>query len=531
MDSKEENARIGIADMAFNVLTNTPRHKTVEGITIKQKRELGKFSFQEYELMSENPRVKNMIARSLDNMDVKKLTEVVTIAKGYKKQTSKDKRLANALPIQLVIPAFLKDSPARARPATARPATSQLRIDRLPLEVLDKIKGDLKYLLDYDLYEWVPVDKLDNFSLSTNYKAINYLKKNRTRINYRGLSANTNPKAIELLRAQIEKEDDEEMREIREMREMREIREMREMREKSQGSQGSQGSRSSRSSRGSRSSRSSRSSQGSQGSQGSIDRIDWTALSKNPNAIKLLKAQILKEKTPGVTKRINWVAFCCNPHPETIGILKKKMKEDMANIELYRPELYIHWSSLSRNTSNEAIAFLKKNRDNIDWWVLSGNTNPEAIKLLKAFIFENPENPNIAAANEDNLLRVDWYSICRNENAMDIIKVVKTDADLMKWGAFMSNTNLEAIKIIDQKIKEDPSKIFWAELSRNPSAIAILLANPGNIHWYTFSVNTNNTMPGAMELLMEKMKVDVNGNILDWDKLSANTSIFKVRLG
>ena len=505
MDSKEENARIGIADMAFNVLTNTPRHKTVEGITIKQKRELGKFSFQEYELMSENPRVKNMIARSLDNMDVKKLTEVVTIAKGYKKQietlSSKDKRLANALPIQLVIPAFLKDSPARARPATARPATSQLRIDRLPLEVLDKIKGDLKYLLDYDLYEWVPADKLDNFSLSTNYKAINYLKKNRIRINYRGLSANTNPKAIELLRAQIEKEDEEDMREMREK------------------------------SRSSRSSRGSRGSQGSRGSRGSIDRIDWTALSKNPNAIKLLKAQILKEKTPGVTKRINWVAFCCNPHPETIGILKKKMKEDMANIELYRPELYIHWSSLSRNTSNEAIAFLKKNRDNIDWWVLSGNTNPEAIKLLKAFIFENPENPNIAAANEDNLLRVDWYSICRNENAMDIIKVVKTDADLMKWGAFMSNTNLEAIKIIDQKIKEDPSKIFWAELSRNPSAIAILLANPGNIHWYTFSVNTNNTMPGAMELLMEKMKVDVNGNILDWDKLSANTSIFKVRLG
>lgn len=489
-DSKEEKVRTIIANRAFNVLTNTPLHKTVEGLTIKQKRELRKFSFQEYELMRENPRVKNMIARSLDNMDVKKLTEIVIIAEGYKKEIEsasiKDKRLANTLPIQLVIPAFLKDSPARARPATP-----QLRIDRLPLEVLDKIKGDLKYLLDYDLYEWVPADKLDNFSLSTNYNAINYLKKNKTRINYRGLSANTNPKAIELLRAQIEKE---------------------EMRDKSKGSQGSQGS---------------------QGSRGSVDRIDWTALSKNPNAMKLLKAQILKEKNPGVTKRINWEAFCCNPHPETISILKEKMKEDKTNMELYRPELYIHWSSLSRNTSNEAIAFLslKKNRDNIDWWVLSGNTNPEAIKLLKAFIFENPENPNLAEAITDNFPRVDWYSICRNENAMDIIKVVKTQADLMKWGAFMSNTNLEAIKIIEDKIKEDPSKIFWAELSRNPSAIAILLANPGNIRWYTFSANTNNTMPGAMELLMEKMKEDVNGNILDWDKLSANTSIFKVMLG
>lgn len=31
----------------------------------------------------------------------------------------------------------------------------------------------------------------------------------------------------------------------------------------------------------------------------------------------------------------------------------------------------------------------------------------------------------------------------------------------MKWGAFMSNTNLEAIKIIDKKIKGDPNKIFW----------------------------------------------------------------------
>ena len=73
---------------------------------------------------------------------------------------------------------------------------------------------------------------------------------------------------------------------------------------------------------------------------------------------------------------------------------------------------------------------------------------------------------------------------------------------------------------------------MWYELSRNPSAIAILLANKEKIMWSTFSGNTNITMPGAIELLKEKIEEDKvrgkvhGGNNLSWPNLSANPSIF-----
>lgn len=457
---REQHNRDKIADMKMNVLTNTPKQKPirgqVEGLTKKQKNELGRFTLEEYELMRENPRVKNIMAKVLE-MDVGILTNVVTVAKGYKRlvdsssATNKEKRLAKSLSFKDVIPTFLT-----ARPASARPARPQTLIDMLSRDLMLKIKEDLKSSLEYKLHDWIPVDKLDHYALSKNYNAIDYLKKNTSFIDYTALSANTNPKAIELLRAQIAKDPNS---------------------------------------------------------------LDWDKLSTNPIAMELLKKQILMEKTPGVTKRINWKAFCCNPHPETIGILKEKMKEDPDNINQYR-----HWSSLSSNISDEAIEFLKENRGNIDWKILSGNTNLKAIKLLKEKIRANLRYD------------LDWFAICRNENAMDII----TDAlygkqvrpwDIM-WATLARNTNPKAIKIIEWGLIHEADKIKWFELSPNPSAIAILLKNKSNIVWSTFSGNTNITMPGAIELLMDKIAKDEEngkasgGNNLSWSKLSENPSIF-----
>ena len=484
---QEEYAKKQIADRFVNILTNTPKQKPirgqVEGLTKKQKSGLGKFTLEDFELMREKPRVKNMMARVLE-MDVEKLTKVVTVAKGYKRQvdssssaTNKEKRLAKSLSFKDVVPTFLTARPATTRPATARPATARpvkpvkstrlarpaiparpkTLIDMLSRDLMLKIKEDLKSSLEYKLHDLIPADKLDTHALSKNFNAIHYLKKKKFLINYQGLSANTNPEAIELLRAQIALDPNS---------------------------------------------------------------IDWEELSKNPIAMELLKEQILKEKTPGVTKRIIWVAFCCNPHPETIDELKDKIIEDA-----YHIDRYIHWSSLSSNISDEAIDFLKENRGNIDWKILSGNTNLKAIELLKEKI-------------RDNLrYDLDWFAICRNENAMDIIietlygKQARRPWDIM-WGTLARNTNPKAIKIIEWGLIYETDKIMWYELSRNPSAIAILLANKEKIMWSTFSGNTNITMPGAIELLKEKIEEDKvrgkvhGGNNLSWHNLSANPSIF-----
>jgi hypothetical protein len=386
-ERQEENERKQLTDRIIRVLTNTPipvsKRGIVEGLTKGQKSKLGKLTLEDFELIRENPRVKNIMANILE-IDVTRLQEIVTVAKGHKKQiesSSKNKRLAKSLSLRSlkdVVPTFLKEIPATARPATARPATARPAtaspartplIDMINPDIMGIIMGHVKPSLEYKLRDWIPKEKLDLYALSKNYNAIDYLKKNQDKIDYGGLSANTNPKALDLLRQQIAINPDS---------------------------------------------------------------IDWDALSKNPIAMPLL----LENK-----KRIVWKAFCSNPHPYTITLLKNTMMEDYDN-----RHIYLYWKSLSSNTSNEAIAFLflPENIHNIDWKVLSDNTNPEAIKLLT-------EKAKDANEGRDKL---DWFAICRNENAIDIIlDALKNYAWYITWSTLVNNTNPKVINIIMNILK------------------------------------------------------------------------------
>jgi hypothetical protein len=440
---RDTRQRKEVADRSFNVLTNTPilnlnpKGVFVEGLTTKQKTELAKLSFEDFQLMCENAAIRRMMARLLETND-EILKDVCKSANGVKKQIDtsllhqKEKRRANTLPIKNVVPKFLMA-------ISAKPSKARTIIDILPRDIILNVKKEFKKLLKYELREWVPADKL-NSSLSKNYNAIDYLKKNENLIDYKILSANTNPDAIELLRIQIEKD---------------------------------------------------------------TNSIDWEELSKNPNAIELLLDN---------EKKINWVAFCCNPSPRMIAILKKKIDENPFNIELYR-----NWSSLSSNTSNEAIAYLKENFNNIHWGNLSGNTNLDAIELLRNQIEKDPNS-------------IDWDKICSNEKAMDIIvDTLRKEPYLIRWASFSCNTSNEAINIIKNLLIFDPDYVSWTELSRNSSAIKILLANKEKIVWSKFSSNTNIINPDAIELLKKKIEEDEikrSRNKLDWSELSANPSIF-----
>jgi hypothetical protein len=174
---------------------------------------------------------------------------------------------------------------------------------------------------------------------------------------------------------------------------------------------------------------------------------------------------------------------------------------------------------LSSNTSNEAIAYLKENFNNIHWGNLSGNTNPDAIELLRNQIEKDP-----------NSIDIDWDKICSNEKAMDIIvDTLRKEPYLIRWASFSCNTSNEAINIIKNLLIFYPDNVSWTELSRNSSAIKILLANKEKIVWSKFSSNTNIINPDAIELLKKKIEEDEikrSRNKLDWSELSANPSIF-----
>jgi hypothetical protein len=88
------------------------------------------------------------------------------------------------------------------------------------------------------------------------------------------------------------------------------------------------------------------------------EKLDWHYLSRNPAAIKLLKAN------------------------------------------QYR----IDWDLLSNNTNPAAIKLLKANQYRIDWDLLSNNTNPASIELLK----NNPK-------------KLSWKLLSRNPRIFDEI--------------------------------------------------------------------------------------------------------------
>jgi hypothetical protein len=79
------------------------------------------------------------------------------------------------------------------------------------------------------------------------------------------------------------------------------------------------------------------------------DKIDWTSLSTNPNAIELLKVN---------QEKIDWYYLSGNPN--AIELLKENQDK-------------IDWEILSFNPN--AIELLKENQEKINWFEFSRNPN------------------------------------------------------------------------------------------------------------------------------------------------------------
>ena len=236
-----------------------------------------------------------------------------------------------------------------------------------------------------------------------------------------------------------------------------------------------------------------------------INKLYWDGLSRNPNAINLLKNNIDK---------VCIICLLVNPnvldiiHLIDVTLLEKclnrfsksgtnRLFQNINAIKLLKnyPDK-IDWCSLSSNP--DAIQLLKtKYPDKIDWNCLSLNRNPEAIKLLK-------QNPN----------KINWELLCYNSND-EAIELIKENPKKINWHYLSKNTNTKAIELL----KENPKKINWCELTLNPNseAIKLLKENPKKISWRILSDNSN---PEAIDLL----KTYPVHKTLVYDDLAMNVS-------
>ena len=191
------------------------------------------------------------------------------------------------------------------------------------------------------------------------------------------------------------------------------------------------------------------------------------------------------------------------------------------------------------SSNPNAVDFLEENRNMINWRELS--SNPNAIELLKA----NPD-------------KIDWVSLSKNPD-QNAIEMLKANLDKINWGYIALNSNPEAMKLIEEEIKINPTNIhfdnlaanetpeamkiieenllnkntiyqvsnsihFWSILSRNSMAIKILKANSHKIHWDQLCSNKSTE---AIQLLEEQMTNKwVDPVIIDrrisWYNLSSN---------
>lgn len=253
-------------------------------------------------------------------------------------------------------------------------------------------------------------------------------------------------------------------------------------------------------------------------------KINWNLLSINKNAMelfilpkyneeKLIDPEILFNIMHSENKKLDWSQLSKNEG--AIKIIKEHLLfEDTIPLEIYN----------DLDSSNK-----------IDWGGLATNPNamPIIIKFIEKYIqyedIDDEEHPYYRYAQHFDDI---WRNLSKNPKAAKYL--YENYPEKINWRAFSGNP--KAIRYLNEPINYD--KINWQKLSKNPAAINLLKENIGRIDWYYISCNTN---PEAMELIrvkFEQEKYDTENNTLhlhnlrtheklDWNELSQNPAIFE----
>ena len=163
--------------------------------------------------------------------------------------------------------------------------------------------------------------------------------------------------------------------------------------------------------------------------------FDWYAICKN----HLKMGYQTNLSVALVESNIQHLTISCwrilSNNPTAIHILEKNqhMKE------------WFDWKSISKN--GWTLVLLQANRELICWEKLALNPNSRVLELIEKELIENPDNIN------------SWV-----------------------WSRLCSNTNPDFINFISHHI-EKLGQDCWYYLSKNPSAIPLLLLNRDKINW------------------------------------------------
>jgi hypothetical protein len=359
-------------------------------------------------------------------------------------------------------------------PPGQRSKNPAILFNSLNKDVMGHIKEQLKELYnskynleEYVLVDGIPEDKIRVFiaRLLQNENALYYLTETigytgNKDLDYHWLSSNTNPVAIELIKEALKKNPD--------------------------------------------------------------TFIYWAQLAENPKAadilldknyrdkIELVFDNLSKNTNPKVIKflakpenynKIIWKNLSANESVGAVALLEKEIAEGRPE-NVYRQEV---------STNSKAIRILEEYPDKRVGDSLSANNSDKAIELLKEHIKEKPKDINFFS-----------LSINPNQKALEFLQEINK----IKWWSLSSNTNPNAIKLLEDRFEVEKGliensltvyqnisqfdKINWFRLSKNPSAIKLIIAR---IKY------ENSLLPEIIGLLKDNEKIS-------YSELAANPSIF-----
>jgi hypothetical protein len=261
-------------------------------------------------------------------------------------------------------------------------------------------------------------NKFDLHELSSNYRAVQYLKNNKKKINIDSVSQNINPDVLDIIENNIAKVDYKQICTNEQCFHIvqRLIK-----------------------------------------ANNGAPPVLWNYISKNPSASKLFKDNINK---------LDWDFLSANRNAVTILEQNKDkinytwLSANINAIHLIEENLNeAYWSFLSANIN--AIHILEKNLDKVDWYSLS--SNPNAIHIIEKNLDKVQwetlsSNPNAIHIIEKNLDKVDWRALSSNPNAINIIK------ENMKRIDFSVLSSNEGIFIYDYELMKEKKAKLHQEL-------------------------------------------------------------------
>lgn len=219
--------------------------------------------------------------------------------------------------------------------------------------------------------------------------------------------------------------------------------------------------------------------------------LNWSELSKNPNAISILKKY---------NNNINYFELCKNNNG--LDIIKENFNKINTNVG---------WQALSTNLN--AIELLKNNKENIYWNELSENSN--AIELIISKIKEEKykKKKKKYSSFKDNIC---YDSLSKNKNINKIIELYPEIISDDKVDFISLSSNSNAINIL----KNNSNNINLAFLCKNTNLMHfkdLLEENYNKLNWDLLSLN-----PGAIELIEKKLEEENKLSDNEFEELKFN---------